>query len=116
MAFSFSGFCLGPSFISFCNTIEASDAHAQRVFDYSATHGVKFVREFHPARRRLLCEITRLSYLFIAKARIRCRQQVYRPSDDGPPPVLFAPPMFLPPFIPPFIPYGHPPVVPWNVM
>ena len=116
LAFSFSGYCLGPSFIAFCNTIEASDAHAQRVFDYSAVHGVKFMRDFHPARRRLLCEITRLSYLFIAKARIRCRQQVYRPSvaeADGPPPV---PPVFFPPFIPPFIPYGPPPVAPWNVM
>jgi hypothetical protein len=116
LAFSFSGYCLGPSFIAFCNTIEASDAHAQRVFDYSAAHGVKFMRDFHPARRRLLCEITRLSYLFIAKARIRCRQQVYRPSvaeANGPPPV---PPVFFPPFIPPFIPYGQPPVVPWNAM
>ena len=110
LAFSFSGYCLGPSFIAFCNTIEAPDVHAQRVFDYSAVHGVKFVREFHPARRRLLCEITRLSYLFIAKARIRCRQQVYRPdvAHNGPPPVL------LPPFIAPFVPYGQPPDGPWN--
>jgi hypothetical protein len=113
LAFSFSGYCLGPSFIAFCNTIEASDAPAQRVFDYSAAHGVKFVRDFHPARRRLLCEITRLSYLFIAKARIRCRQQVYRPNvaeTDGQPPVFF------PPFIPPLIPYGQPPVGPLNVV
>ena len=112
LAFSFSGYCLGPSFIAFCNTIEAPDANSQRVFDYSAVNGVKFVRDFHPARRRLLCEITRLSYLFIAKARIRCRQQVYRPI------VAEAdPPVFFPPFtIPPLIPYGQPPVGPWNVV
>lgn len=119
LAFSFSGYCLGPSFIAFCNTIEAADAHAQRVFDYTAVNGVKFVREFHPARRRLLCEITRLSYLFIAKARIRCRQQVYRPDaedNNGPPPVLHPPPTLLPPFIAPFVPYGQPPVGPWNGM
>lgn len=118
LAFSFSGYCLGPSFIAFCNTIEAPDAQAQHVFDYTAINGVKFNRDFHPARRRLLCEITRLSYLFIAKARIRCRQQVYRPNiaeDNGPPPVFVPQPMvFLPPFIPPLIHHGQPPVGPWH--
>lgn len=80
--------------------------------EYLAAHGVKFVREFHPARRRLLCEITRLSYLFIAKARIRCRQQVYRPNAAE-----ADPPVFFPPFtIPPLTPYGQPPVGPWNVV
>ena len=78
LAFSSSGYYFGPSFIAFCNTIEASEANAQVVFDYAAHTGIQFIKDFHPARRRLISEITRLCYVFIAKARIRNRQQVYR--------------------------------------
>ena len=78
LALSFSGYYLGPSFVAFCNTIESyTHGNAALTFDYSAHVGVKFVRDFHPARRRLISEINRLCYLFIAKARIRARQQVY---------------------------------------
>ena len=82
LAFSFSGYYLGPSFIAFCNTIESVTENAQAIYDYSAHNGIQFVKEFHPARRRLISEITRLSYVFIAKARIRSRQQVYRPEGE----------------------------------
>jgi len=95
LAFSFSGHFMGPSFIAFCNTIEAADEHLQVVYDYNAHHGVNFVRKFHPARRRLISEITRFSYLFIAKARIRSRQQLFRQEDGNGPhlhPVFAAPP------------------------
>jgi hypothetical protein len=80
LAFLFSGYYLGPSFIAFCNTIEADDDHAQIVYDYAAHNGIKFAKDFHPARRRLISEIIRLSYIFIAKARIHARQQVYQPE------------------------------------
>ena len=40
----------------------------------------QFIKNFHPARRRLISEITRFSYVYIAKARIRSRQQIYRPE------------------------------------
>jgi len=95
LAFSFSGHFMGPSFIAFCNTIEAADEQLQVVYDYNAHHGVNFVRKFHPARRRLISEITRFSYLFIAKARIRSRQQLFRQEDGNGPhlhPVFVAPP------------------------
>ena len=78
LAFSSSGYYFGPSFIAFCNTIEASEANAQVVYDYAAHNGIQFIKNFHPARRRLISEITRFCYVFIAKARIRNRQQVYR--------------------------------------
>ena len=110
LAFSFSGYCLGPSFIAFCNTIEATSTDAQVVFDYSAHNGVKFIREFHPARRRLVSEIVRHSYMFIAKARIRARQQLYLPEVITP----GHQPMIV--YHPPLIPYGQPPVGPWNVV
>jgi hypothetical protein len=80
LAFSSSGYYFGPSFIAFCNTIEASEAHAQVVYDYAAHTGIQFIKNFHPARRRLISEITRFSYVYIAKARIRSRQQIYRPE------------------------------------
>ena len=46
-------------------------------FDYGAIDGVKFERKAHASRRRLISEIIRFSYVFIAKARIRARQQLY---------------------------------------
>ena len=83
LAFSFSGHFMGPSFIAFCNTIEASDNNAQLVYDYNAHYGVKFIRTFHPARRRLISELTRHSYLFISKARIRARQQLFHQEEGN---------------------------------
>jgi hypothetical protein len=72
---SSSGFYLGPSFIAFCNAVESKDGSIN--FDYGAIDGVKFERKAHASRRRLISEIIRFSYVFIAKARIRARQQLY---------------------------------------
>ena len=70
-----SGFYLGPSFIAFCNAVESVDGSIN--FDYGAIDGVKFERKAHASRRRLISEIIRFCYVFIAKARIRARQQLY---------------------------------------
>ncbi len=72
---SSSGFYLGPSFIAFCNAVESGDGSIN--FDYGAINGVKFERKAHASRRRLISEIIRFCYVFIAKARIRARQQLY---------------------------------------